>query len=92
MNLSVRVCAPRIAVDPFVDVKVPCTCGGRLANWNRRARIINYCADVLDASYEGAKNLAEEAVAANPQARRKAQAELYSADINVGAVLLWCSI
>ena len=79
-------------MDPSVDVKVshtPIICGGSLANWNRRTRIINYCASVLDASYEEAKHIADKADGADPRVRRKAQAELYSADIKVGAVLLF---
>lgn len=65
---------------------------GRLANWNRRTRIINYCADVLDASHEESKRLADEADGADPRVRRKVQAELYSADIKVFAVLLFRQI
>lgn len=58
--------------------------GGRLANWNRRTLIINYCVDVLDASYGETKRAADDANGDDVRARRKAQAELYSADIKVG--------
>jgi len=57
--------------------------GGRLANWRRRTRIIDYCVDVLDASYEENKRIADGAGGADIRARRKAQAELYSSDIKV---------
>lgn len=76
-------------MDPSVDAKVLHTliiCGGRLANWDRRTRIVNYCVDVLDASYDETKHLADDADGADPRVRRKAQAELYSANIKVGAM------
>lgn len=61
-------------------------CDGYLANWRRRTRIIDYCVDVLDASYEENKHLADQANDADLRARRKAKAELYSADIKVGDI------
>ena len=62
---------------------VPVTCGGHLANWGRRTRIIDYCVDVLDASYEENKRIADGVGDTEIRARRKAQAELYSSDIKV---------
>ncbi|KAF9651162.1 hypothetical protein BDM02DRAFT_3154533 [Thelephora ganbajun] len=52
-----------------------------VANWSRRTRIIDYCVNVLDTSYEETKCLADEVHGTDPRARRKAQAELYSANI-----------
>lgn len=94
MSLLVRVYILRTTTDPFVDLDVPhilITCGGHLANWSRRARIINYCVDVLDTSYEEKKLLADEAKGADLRAQRKAQAELYSADIKVNVRYLCLS-
>ena len=70
-------------VNPAIDTKFQCT-PGRLANWDRRTRIINYCVDVLDASYQETKHIADEADRTDLRARRKTQAELYSAGIKVG--------
>jgi len=81
------VCVPRAIVDPPVNLNfthIVGICGGCLANWGRRTRIINYCVDVLDASYEENKLLVDQTSGADLRARRKAQAELYSADIKVG--------
>ena len=65
------------------DPHIFATGGGCVANWGRRTRIINYCVDVLDTSYEENKLLADQAKDADLRTRRKAQAELYSADIKV---------
>jgi len=83
-------------VDPPVDLKVPhilVTYGGHLANWRRRTRIIDYCVDVLDTSYEESKlHLGDEAdPGADLRARRKARAELYSSDVKVSGGFLFLS-
>lgn len=61
----------------------------RLANWRRRTQIIDYCVDVLDTSHEDNKLPADEANGTDLRARRKAQAELYSADIKVSETFLY---
>jgi len=69
-----------------VDLQVPHTLtthNDSLANWRRRTRIIDYCVDVLDASYEENKRIADELDGTDPRTRRKAQAELYSSNIKV---------
>lgn len=45
----------------------------------------------MDASYEENKRIADEASGADPRARRKAQAELYSSDIKVSGGFLFPS-
>ena len=84
--MLVRVYDLHTTLDLFVDSNVPhaiVTCGGCLANWERRTKIIDYCVDVLDTSYEENKRIAEKTGGNELRVRRKAQAELYSSDIKV---------